>query len=177
VIEAPPTTDSPDAQTLAGVADLAVLVVESGQSSAREVIDAVAQVESMHAAVLGAVIARYGRDGDPDQKRRAADALAYDDEDDDLEELDEVEETEDSDDRRQPAVEPAEAEVVEEPVRTGATATSALSTRPPSVDDDDDEDYEDDQDEDDEVDVETTVLPTGGRPQLVPPGSAGPAQR
>jgi Mrp family chromosome partitioning ATPase len=47
VIEAPPTTDSPDAQTLAGVADLAVLVVEAGQSSAREVVDADAQVEAM----------------------------------------------------------------------------------------------------------------------------------
>jgi Mrp family chromosome partitioning ATPase/capsular polysaccharide biosynthesis protein len=60
VIEAPPTTDSPDAQTLANVAEIAVLVVEAGETSAREVLDACAQLESMHTAVLGAVIARYG---------------------------------------------------------------------------------------------------------------------
>lgn len=66
VIEAPPTTDSPDAQTLANVAELAVLVVESGPTRAREVVDACAQLESMGTPVLGAVIARFGRDSDVD---------------------------------------------------------------------------------------------------------------
>jgi Mrp family chromosome partitioning ATPase/capsular polysaccharide biosynthesis protein len=63
VIEAPSTTDSPDAQTLANVAGLAVLVVETDSTSGREVLDACAQLESMRTAVLGAVLARYGRDG------------------------------------------------------------------------------------------------------------------
>jgi Mrp family chromosome partitioning ATPase len=62
VLEAPPTRDSPDAQTLANVAELAVLVVEAGDTSAHDVLDACAQLESVHTAVLGAVIARYGRD-------------------------------------------------------------------------------------------------------------------
>jgi Mrp family chromosome partitioning ATPase len=129
VIEAPPTSDSPDAQTLAGVADLAVLVVEAEQSSAREVIDAVAQVQSMHAAVLGAVVARYGRDDDADQKRRAAAAPSDDD-------VDEVPRTEE--------------------VSSGAARPA---------------------DDEDEHEHEAAVLPTGGRPQLVPPRSAGTAQR
>jgi capsular polysaccharide biosynthesis protein/MinD-like ATPase involved in chromosome partitioning or flagellar assembly len=70
VIEASATTNGPDAQTLANVAELAVLVVESAETTAREVLDACAQLESMHTAVLGAVIARYGRDSDV--KTRAA---------------------------------------------------------------------------------------------------------
>jgi uncharacterized protein involved in exopolysaccharide biosynthesis/Mrp family chromosome partitioning ATPase len=68
VIEAPPTRDSPDAQTLANVSELAVLVVEASDTSARDVLDACAQLESVHAAVLGAVIARYGRDSLADQR-------------------------------------------------------------------------------------------------------------
>ena len=79
VIEAPPTTDSPDAQTLANVADLAVLAVEAGQCTAREVVDAVAQLESMRAAVLGAVVTRYGRDSDPDRPRPARERPTEDD--------------------------------------------------------------------------------------------------
>jgi hypothetical protein len=70
VIEAPPTTDGPDAQTLANVAELGVLVVEAGPTTAREVLDACAQLESVGTPVLGAVIARYGRDGDPGERRR-----------------------------------------------------------------------------------------------------------
>ena len=62
VIEAPATSDSPDAQTLANMADLAVLVVEVGKTAAREVLDACAQFESMGTPVLGAVAAHYGRD-------------------------------------------------------------------------------------------------------------------
>jgi Mrp family chromosome partitioning ATPase len=77
VLEAPPTTDSPDAQTLANVAELAVLVVESGPTRAREVLDACAQLESMGTPVLGAVIARYGRDSDADL--RVADVEPDDD--------------------------------------------------------------------------------------------------
>jgi Mrp family chromosome partitioning ATPase/capsular polysaccharide biosynthesis protein len=76
VIEAPPTTDSPDAQTLANVAEIAVLVVESGETTAREVLDACAQLESMHTAVLGAVIARYGRDTDPEPRPAAEESEA-----------------------------------------------------------------------------------------------------
>jgi capsular polysaccharide biosynthesis protein/Mrp family chromosome partitioning ATPase len=68
IIEAPPTTDSPDAQTLASGAELAVLVVEAGPTNAREVVDACAQLESMGTPVLGAVIGRYGRDSDPDRR-------------------------------------------------------------------------------------------------------------
>jgi Mrp family chromosome partitioning ATPase len=64
VIEAPATSHSPDAQTLANVAELAVLVVEVGHTGARETLDACAQFESMGTPVLGAVIARYGKDGE-----------------------------------------------------------------------------------------------------------------
>jgi Mrp family chromosome partitioning ATPase/capsular polysaccharide biosynthesis protein len=71
VIEAPPTTDSPDAQTLANVAELAVLVVDGGHTAAREVLDACAQMESVGTAVLGAVMARYGKDSERDERPRA----------------------------------------------------------------------------------------------------------
>jgi Mrp family chromosome partitioning ATPase len=67
VIEAPATADSPDAQTLANVAELAVIVVELGQTGAGEVLDACAQFESMGTPVLGAVVARYGKDARPDE--------------------------------------------------------------------------------------------------------------
>lgn len=80
VIEAPPTTDSPDAQTLANVAELAVLVVESGPTRAREVLDACAQLESMGTPVLGAVFARFGRDSDTDLRPTALLAGDEDDE-------------------------------------------------------------------------------------------------
>ena len=62
VIEAPPMTDSPDAQTLAPVAGVVVLVVETGRTRAREISDAVAEFRSVHVPVLGAVVVRYGRD-------------------------------------------------------------------------------------------------------------------
>jgi len=169
VIEAPPTTDSPDAQTLAGVADLAVLVVEAGQSSAREVVDASAQVEAMQADVLGAVVARY--EHDPRQKRRGAAALPAAE--------DEVQET------ATPTAEPADAAEKPADAATVAPAASANgsangSAAPvvtgsangsagPAVDHDHHAAA---------ADGDTTaVLPTGGRPQLVPPGPAGPAKR
>ncbi len=178
VIEGPPTADGPDAQTLAGVAELAVLVVESGSTSAREVVDAVAQVESMHAAVLGAVVARYGRDA-ADRKTPVAPAAPTPDEDDDVEAADPA-----TAEKPAPVDKPAAVEEpaavtqpvrVAEPVRTGATAASAppsANGSAPSVTDEDDEDVDDEADDD-----TTAVLPTGGRPQLVPPGSAGPAKR
>jgi Mrp family chromosome partitioning ATPase len=61
VVEAPATSDSPDAQTLANTAELAVLVVEVGQVPAHDVVDACAQFESVGAPVLGAVVAQYGK--------------------------------------------------------------------------------------------------------------------
>jgi Mrp family chromosome partitioning ATPase len=64
VIEAPATSDSADAQTLANVAAIAVLVVELDHAGATEVLDACAQFESMGTPVLGAVVARYGKGGD-----------------------------------------------------------------------------------------------------------------
>lgn len=72
IIEAPPTTHSPDAQTLASGAELTVLVVETGATHAHEVIDACAQMEAMGTPVLGAVVARYGRDSKPERRKGEA---------------------------------------------------------------------------------------------------------
>ena len=69
VLEAPATTESPDAQTLANVAELAVVVVEADATSAQDVLDACAQCESMSTPVLGAVYLRYGRGGDKRKKQ------------------------------------------------------------------------------------------------------------
>ena len=85
VIEAPPTTDSPDAQTLANVAELAVLVVDRGHTAAREVLDACAQMESVGTAVLGAVMAGYVKDSDRVETRRPTAASSDEPEDDDTE--------------------------------------------------------------------------------------------
>lgn len=59
VVEAPATQDGTGAQTLAGAAEHTLLVVETGQTTAREVTDALDQFESMRRPVLGAVLARY----------------------------------------------------------------------------------------------------------------------
>ncbi|WP_344689426.1 hypothetical protein [Blastococcus jejuensis] len=117
VIEAPPTTDSPDAQTLANVAELAVLFVEAGSTTAREVLDACAQLESMGTPVLGAVLGRYGRDvrDEPDRTRRP--------EDDDEPVPGVPLQTLDAD--RSPS------EVVDPPASTGATSDSS-GVVPPS---------------------------------------------
>jgi|SRR4051794_15280034 Mrp family chromosome partitioning ATPase/capsular polysaccharide biosynthesis protein len=64
VVEAPSTSGSPDAQTLANVAELAVLVVELDRTRAAEVVDARGQFEAVGKPVLGALIAGYGKDGD-----------------------------------------------------------------------------------------------------------------
>ncbi len=235
VLEAPPTTDSPDAQTLANVAEIAVLVVEAGQTSSREVIDAVAQLESMHAAVLGAVIARYGRDSDLDGrlKRTAAedDEASHDPGDeatptDEATQADEVSPTDEATqaDEVSPTDEVTQAgdgphaDEETEPDRgappkatpsgataangapssgapangasaktsgtngnatngngasakssgtngsaTNGSATNGSATKGAATDA--------------PADDSGAVVPTGGRPQLVPPGSAGPAAR
>jgi len=67
VVEAPSTYDSPDAQTLANVANVAelgILVVELDRTRASEVVDACAQLEATGTPVFGAVLARYGKDSD-----------------------------------------------------------------------------------------------------------------
>jgi Mrp family chromosome partitioning ATPase len=59
VIEAPPTALSAAAQTLAPVAEAAILVVDQGATTARDVADAQAQFGAMRRQVLGAVLATY----------------------------------------------------------------------------------------------------------------------
>ncbi|MGZ4508591.1 MAG: hypothetical protein ACXVX0_15205, partial [Blastococcus sp.] len=58
--------------TLASGAELAVLVVETGATNARDVVDACAQMESMGTPVLGAVMARYGRDSQRERSKGEA---------------------------------------------------------------------------------------------------------
>lgn len=71
VIEAPSTAGGTDAQSLADVAELAVIVVEAGRTTAREVTDAVYQFQSMHRSVLGAVLGRSTGDGGAAPRRGA----------------------------------------------------------------------------------------------------------
>jgi Mrp family chromosome partitioning ATPase len=150
VLEAPPTTDSPDAQTLANVAELAVLVVESGPTRAREVLDACAQLESMGTPVLGAVIARYGKDSDADLRSAR---IEDDDEDEDGTDVVETEETTENT-VATPTNPPATDPVV---AREAPTADTSTSDRPQG---------------------ENPVgLPRPTDTQLVPPGSVGPAPR
>ena len=59
VIEAPPTALSAAAQTLAPVAEAAILVVQQGVTTARDVADAQAQFSAMRRQVLGAVVVPY----------------------------------------------------------------------------------------------------------------------
>jgi len=72
VIEAPSTTESPDAQTLAHVVGAAILVVELGRTNSREVLDACGQFESMGTPVLGAVVAHYRSAGAHDRHPETA---------------------------------------------------------------------------------------------------------
>jgi capsular polysaccharide biosynthesis protein len=120
VIEAPATADSPDAQTLANVAELAVVVVELGQTSAGEVLDACAQFESMGTPVLGAVVARYGKDARPDD---------LGDEDDDVAGVDEV--TDDVSDEPHPRT-AAPAATVTAPPRSEAERPAADPSSDPA---------------------------------------------
>jgi Mrp family chromosome partitioning ATPase len=64
VIEAPPTALSAAAQTLAPVAEAAILVVDQGVTTARDVADAQAQFSAMRRQVLGAVLASYAPEHD-----------------------------------------------------------------------------------------------------------------
>jgi capsular polysaccharide biosynthesis protein/Mrp family chromosome partitioning ATPase len=70
VVEAPPTTEGTGAQTLAGTAELAVVVVETGRTTARDVQDGLGQFESMHRPVLGAVVASFARQDRPAKPQR-----------------------------------------------------------------------------------------------------------
>jgi Mrp family chromosome partitioning ATPase len=58
VVESAPTSEGIAAQTLAGAADAAVLVVEAGGSTVRDVVDALGQLDAMQRPVLGAVVVR-----------------------------------------------------------------------------------------------------------------------
>jgi Mrp family chromosome partitioning ATPase/capsular polysaccharide biosynthesis protein len=61
VVHGPPITGGVDAQSLAVAADVVVLVVEVGRARAHEVSEAVAELESAHTPVLGAVVLSYRR--------------------------------------------------------------------------------------------------------------------
>ncbi|MCW2537066.1 MAG: lipopolysaccharide biosynthesis protein [Modestobacter sp.] len=63
VVEAPTTTSGADAQTLAALADLAILVIATDQTGAADVADARAQFDSVHTTLLGAVVVRGDRRG------------------------------------------------------------------------------------------------------------------
>jgi Mrp family chromosome partitioning ATPase len=56
VVEAPSTATGPDAQSLAGIADVAIVVAEPGVARHTEVADAVEQVRRVGTRVLGAVV-------------------------------------------------------------------------------------------------------------------------
>ncbi|GEM_PF-1335940 len=56
VIEAPSTSSSADAQSLARLADVALIVVERNRTRYSQVNDAVEQLGGVHTAVLGAVV-------------------------------------------------------------------------------------------------------------------------
>ena len=151
VIEAPSTTDSPDAQTLANVAELAVLVVESGPTRAREVLDACAQLESMGTPVLGAVVARFGRDSDAELRLAEATPQAAEDDDTTAEPAADRLSDEEFDDEFAQATDPAADERVDPPVSRTPDDDRPVSRTP-------------------DVDRSTNS-------QLVPPGSMGPAPR
>jgi uncharacterized protein involved in exopolysaccharide biosynthesis/Mrp family chromosome partitioning ATPase len=76
VIEIPSTTDGTGAQTLAGAADLAVLVVETGSTTAAEIVDAMGQIATPQRPVVGAVVATYQQPGTAELAGSAGDAAA-----------------------------------------------------------------------------------------------------
>jgi len=61
IVEAPPTTTSGQAQTLATLADLVIVVVQSGQTRTADLIDAAAQFTEMRTPLLGAVLVQGRR--------------------------------------------------------------------------------------------------------------------
>jgi hypothetical protein len=70
VIEAPSTASSADAQSLASVADAAILAVELRRTSYAQVMDASEQLRRVGTPVLGAVVmARLGRLAEPSTMR------------------------------------------------------------------------------------------------------------
>ena len=72
VVEAPSTTSGVDAQSLAGLADLAILVVTTEETRDDDVADARAQFESVRTVLLGAVVVRGDRRADKRGGRRPA---------------------------------------------------------------------------------------------------------
>lgn len=75
VVEAPSTSASADAQSLARVTDAALLVVELGQARYAGVVDAADQLSGVGAPLLGAVVVpawRPGRDATPAEETRPA---------------------------------------------------------------------------------------------------------
>jgi hypothetical protein len=184
VIEAPPTRDSPDAQTLANVAELAVLVVEAADTSAHDVLDACAQLESVHTAVLGAVIARYGRDSTVD--RRGGETVEADEPapvaPEEPSTAGDAGSTE-AVDADEATAEPAEdAEQEEEKVPSGATASGTAPAAPgvtvtqeiPAIGHGTPHDRSHTGQQERPGD---DVVPTTTRPALVPPTTQGPAPR
>jgi Mrp family chromosome partitioning ATPase/LPS O-antigen subunit length determinant protein (WzzB/FepE family) len=185
VIEAPPTRDSPDAQTLANVAELAVLVVEAGDTSAHDVLDACAQLESVHTAVLGAVIARYGRDSTVDRRsgetadepRPDTGAPGASGDADAAEETPEATATDvadaedrDADEKVPSGAAAAGGAALSVPTTPGVAATQeipAVGSGSLHVHDDDEQSARSGGD----------VVPTSTRPALVPPTTRGPAPR
>ena len=65
VVEVPSTTDGTGAETLIGAADLAVLVVETGSTTAAEVADALGQIATVARPVVGAVVASFDPETSP----------------------------------------------------------------------------------------------------------------
>jgi MinD-like ATPase involved in chromosome partitioning or flagellar assembly len=63
VIDAPSTASGADAQSLAGAADVALLVVEAGRASHAQVADAVLQLQRVGTRLLGAVVVPRLRPG------------------------------------------------------------------------------------------------------------------
>lgn len=59
VVESPPTASSPAAQAIAPASEAAVLVVEQGATTARDVTDALEQFAVVRRQVLGAVVGAY----------------------------------------------------------------------------------------------------------------------
>lgn len=75
VIEAPPTADTADAQSLASLADVSIVVAELRRTTRSELVDAAVQLRRVTEAVLGCVVLprlRRQRDrGEPEPTRTA----------------------------------------------------------------------------------------------------------
>jgi Mrp family chromosome partitioning ATPase len=69
VIEAPSAASGADAQSLAGAANVAILVVEAGQARHAQVADAAIQLKRVGTRLLGAVVVPHLVTGEPDEER------------------------------------------------------------------------------------------------------------